>query len=228
MKVLGVLGGMGPEATVAFLAKVVKKTPARKDQDHIHIVMDMDPSVPDRTEAILSGRRDEVVEVLCRMARRLVELGAEVLAIPCNTAHAFLEDLRREVPVRVLDMVEEVVRAVPEVGRVGLLATTGTVRSGLYRKAFFEVGMETLEPSPSHQEALMGAVRAVKAGRHEEALGPLEEAARELRDAGAEVLVVGCTELSLLLSRWEPPLPCVDSLDVLAEASVREALGGSS
>lgn len=222
------MGGMGPEATVAFLTKVVEKTPARKDQDHIHIVMDMDPSVPDRTEAILSGRRDEVVEVLCRMARRLVELGAEVLAIPCNTAHAFLEDLRREVPVRVLDVVEEVVRAVrtlPEVGRVGLLATTGTVRIGLYRKAFLRVGMEALEPSPSHQEALMWAIRAVKAGRHEEALGPLEEAAEELKDAGAEALVVGCTELSLLLSRWEPPLPCVDSLDVLAEASVREVFG---
>ncbi|HID11355.1 MAG TPA: amino acid racemase [Candidatus Latescibacteria bacterium] len=227
-KVLGVLGGMGPEATVAFLAKVVEKTPAERDQDHLHVVVDMDPSVPDRTDALLSGRTGPVVEALSRMARRLVGMGAELLAIPCNTAHVFLDEIREAVPVPVLDMIGEVVETVTgatsHLERVGLLATTGTMRSGLYRRRFSEFGVEVLEPPFPDQGRLMKGIRAIKAGKHEEALKSFRDVAGNLSEAGAQVLVTGCTELSLLLPRWEPPVPCFDALDILAEAAVREAL----
>lgn len=222
---LGVLGGMGPMATVDFYRKVVAATGARRDQEHVPVVVWADPSVPDRTAA-LTGEGPDPTPWLVEGARTLQAAGATVLAMPCNTAHAFLPAVRDAVTVPVLDMVAEtcraVARTVPAGGRVGVLATAGTIRAGLYQRALPRYGLVHLAPPPVVQQAVTGAISSIKAGGPPGAgRASLARAAAEFVRAGAEVLVAGCTELDLVAHRMRFPVVVVDSTSVLAEASVR-------
>jgi len=220
-KTIGVVGGMGPMATVEFFRRLVAKTDAASDQEHVHILIDNDPSVPDRTGALLRGEENPV-PALQRMARRLEAAGAELLAMPCNTAHAFIEEIRVAVSIPVLDMIEETAAAV-DGGPVGLLATDGTIETGLYQRALATRRIDTVSPGATDQATVMEIIRAVKAGEDLDRLtGRIAPVIDRLAAAGAKAAVAACTELSLLAGkrleiRW------IDALDVLVRAALRHA-----
>ena len=228
-KVIGVLGGMGPAATADFYQKIIRATPAASDQDHLTVLIYSNPQVPDRTAAI-RGEGPDPLPVLVAGVELLVRGGADLIAIPCVTAHYFYDGLQRATAVPILHLVGETVTAVlsrhPGRRRVGLLATTGTLQARLF-EAFFEPrGLQVLRPDPQVQTALvMGAIYRVKAeGAHPALRDRIHGAAEHLIRRGAEVIVAGCTEVPLLVQDGDLSIPVVDATLVLAEAAVRAAL----
>lgn len=216
MKTLGVLGGMGPAATVAFLARVQALTPAQSDQDHIRIIADINPQVPDRNRA-----PDAAEAVLGGMALRLRDAGAQVLAMPCNTAHAQAAGIRK-VGLPFIDMIAETTAAATAGGarKIGVLATPGG--EALYTRSLQATGVKILRLGGADREAFMGCVYAVKRGDVGE--GPRAEMKRlaaALVSEGAQVVIAGCTEVPLLLGTGDVSVPLVDSAEVLAAACVR-------
>ena len=228
MRTIGVLGGMGPEATVDFLAKIVRATPAARDQDHLHVLVDSNPAVPDRSAAI-AGRGPDPAPVLREMAEHLVAWGAEVLVMPCNTAHYFHERVSAGLAVPLLHMMRETAdhirRGWPTARTVGLLATDATISAGLYHRALANRGLDVLVPDRDAQAMVMGAIfgaDGVKAGHHHHPRRWLEVVAAGLVAQGADVVVAGCTEVPVVLSATDVTVPLVDATEVLARAAVRE------
>ena len=179
-KVVGVLGGMGPLATADFYTKLVRLTPARADQDHLRVIIDSNPKIPDRTAA-LRGEGPDPTEALVATARGLERAGADLIAIPCNSAHAYLQAIRGSVGIPVLDIMEEVAAAaaalVPRPRAAGLLATSGTMQARLYHRALASRGIDVVEPAAA-------AVRAaLSGGPAEEFPGPAERSST-LRSPG--------------------------------------------
>jgi aspartate racemase len=229
-KVVGILGGMGPASTAALFLEIVRATPISREQDHLRIIVDNNPKVPDRTEVLQSGDTGSAIRELCETARNLERAGAEVIGMPCNTAHAFLAEIRASVGVQVLDMVDEAVRATRRLhGKgavIGLVATDGTLETGLYRQALERHGLVAVGPGCDTQAAVMDVIAGVKLGevseRSRELLaGALEDLSRQ----GAGFLIAACTEISLVFRRHPPELGWVDPLRALARALVREAIG---
>ena len=220
MTILGILGGMGPVATVAFMARVQALTPATRDEDHLRMLVDLNPQVPNRhTSPQAAGA------TLGEMAVRLREAGAQVLAMPCNTAHAHADAIRAA-GLPFIDMIAATVEAVTATGatRIGVLATPGG--EALYAGALAKAGLEIVRLAGTDREAFMAAVFAVKAG--DDGAGPRGEMRRlaaALVTAGAGAVVAGCTEVPLLLGAEDVSVPLVDSAEVLAAECVRMCLG---
>ena len=220
MKTLGVLGGMGPAATVAFLARVQALTPAKGDEDHVRVVMDMNPQVPNRhSQPEAAGR------ALGEMALRLRDAGAEVLAMPCNTAHAHAAAIRAA-GVPFIDMVAETAKAAAAGGatRIGVLATPGG--EALYAAALTAEGVEMVRLSEADRARFMRVVFGVKAGDvGAEQRAAMQGLAEALVAAGAEGIIGGCTEVPLLLDSANVVVPLTDSAEVLARVCVAICLG---
>ncbi|WP_295207145.1 amino acid racemase [uncultured Brevundimonas sp.] len=218
-KILGVIGGMGPAATVAFLARVQALTPADGDADHIRVVMDLNPQVPDR-----NTRPGEAEVVLGQMAEGLAAAGAEVIAMPCNTAHAQAGAIRAACEAKGLGFIDMIAAtadaaAASGVKRIGVLATPGGER--LYTQALAARGVDTVLLEGADREAFMGLVYGVKRGDvGEAARAGMLRLAQALAEAGADGLIAGCTEVPLLLRAEDAPIPLTDSAEVLAQASV--------
>jgi aspartate racemase len=228
-KVIGVLGGMGPESTAELLLRITRLTPAATEQDHFRVIVDSNPKIPNRTEALLSGDMEPVIKALATTARNLEAAGAEIIGIPCNTAHAFLPDILEAIDTPVVDMVDEAAKRARshfDAGTViGLLATDGTLRSRLYHDALANHGLVGLAPSaPGLQFAIMDGLDTVKLhGVSEEVSKAMALGVKDLAENGAAALIAGCTEVSLVLGSFPPDLPWLDPLQILAEALVREA-----
>ena len=228
---IGILGGMGPLATADLYRKLILATPATRDQEHLPVVIDADPRVPDRTAA-LRGTGDDPLPALVAGATRLRDAGAEVGLIVCNTAHAFLPALRERVPLAFLDMIAETAARVaaeyPSVRRAGLLATRGTIEARLYHRALEAHNIEAMTLDAAAQERLIdGAIALVKGGTAGPEPGDLlAEAARRLVVAGAEVVLAACTEIPLALGPAAVSVPLLDPTQILAEAAVRSARDG--
>jgi aspartate racemase len=226
--VVGILGGMGPLATADFYRKVVRATPARRDQEHLHVVVWADPSVPDRTVAV-SGRGPDPTPWLRRGARHLEAMGAEIIATPCNTAHAFLPRVMSSIRARMLDMIEETAREIrhahPTIRSIGLLASEGTVQAGLYEAKLQQAGVRVLIPDEATQRSnVTAAIRSVKAGETgPECTGLLAAAAHSLARRGAQAVIAGCTEFPLILDEAAAGLPVIDPTSILARSVVRSA-----
>lgn len=226
--IIGILGGMGPAATADLYTKLIAATPATRDQEHLHVIIWADPSVPDRTDALLHGGADPM-PLLLRGARALAADGADLIAIPCNTAHAFLSALARDVAVPFLDMMEETASFVelhhPTIARVGLLATSGTCQVGLYQEAFARHHVEVVVPPDALQErCVTAAIRRVKMGDSGAGVTALlQEAAAGLVTRGAEAVITGCTELPLVFHDGDAAVPVIDPTAALAAAIVRRA-----
>ncbi|MDI5971028.1 amino acid racemase [Streptomyces sp. SL13] len=228
---VGVLGGMGPAATADFYRRLIAATGAATDQEHLPVAIWADPRTPDRTAALLDGGPDPR-PWLASGTRWLVDAGCEVLAMPCNTAHAFLATVRAEAgDAYVVDMVEQTAAAVAARhpgARAAVMATPGTVRSGLYTRALGRRGLEPVVPDEGRQRLITAAIRAGKAGADpREAAAVLTPVLESLVAAGADVVVTACTELPLLHHHsgdW--PLPVVDSTEVLATTTVELAQAG--
>ena len=228
-RTVGIIGGMGPGATCMFFERIIRRTPAARDQEHLHVIINSDTSVPDRTEALL-GRAESPVPHLVRSARLLEAAGARLLAMPCVTAHAFIGDLRRAIQTPLLSIVEETTRAIendyPHVECVGILATDGTLEADVF--APLAERFRLVRPSEAGQRGVMAAVygpSGVKTiGPNGQATELLTRAAAELVESGAEAIVAGCTEIPLALKQEAVGVPLIDTLDVLARAVVREAM----
>ncbi|GHF66434.1 aspartate racemase [Amycolatopsis bartoniae] len=226
--IIGILGGMGPLATADLYRKIIHSTPAARDQDHLPVVVWADPSVPDRTTA-LTARGADPTPWLIRGAHRLEALGADVIAVPCNTAHAFLPEVRNTARARIMDMIEEtsryVTRELPHIATVGVLASAGVVQAGLYHGPLERAGLTVLVPEePSQRAHVSAAIRLIKGGDTGEApRQALTQAARALVARGAEALIAGCTEFPLVLISTAAGLPVIDPTWVLARATVRAA-----
>lgn len=218
---LGVLGGMGPAATVEFLARLQAYTPAEKDQDHIRVIADINPRAPDRN---VPG--SQAGGVLAEMADGLRGAGAEVLAMPCNTAHAHADMIQRASGLPLVDMIELAAEAAGQTGamRVGVLGTKGALK--LYREYLAAHAMGLIALPPERQEAFMQTLYRIKAGDlGEDATSEMQAYAEELRKAGAEVLIAGCTEVPLVLDNEDVRLRLIDPGDLLARHCVAVCLG---
>jgi aspartate racemase len=224
-KTIGIVGGMGPLATSDLFRKIIEVTEAASDQDHAHVLIDNNTNIPDRTAAILHGGADPVPE-LTKSAQRLKEAGADLLIMPCNTAHYFYEQVAPQAGIPFLHMIRETAETLRRQGRrcVGLLATDGTVQSGVYGKAFEEAGIEMLCPDAAGQQAVMDVIyKGIKAGNMQIDLTGFEKAMDDLLARGAEVLVLGCTELPVAFQEFAIDRPNIDPTHVLASAAVRFA-----
>jgi aspartate racemase len=225
--VVGVLGGMGPEATIDLMRRVMAATPAADDADHIHLLVDQNPKVPSRIRALIDRTGPSPADELVRMARNLESAGATTLAIACNTAHAYAGDIAASVSIPLLDMValtaDEVAGRPLRHRRVGMLASTAVLQLGLYERAFGAYGIETRYPGSQEQEKVLGLIKAVKAGHAAELRPDFNRLARLLWTDDVDLLVVACTELSLLVDGLDADIPMVDALDVLVRGIVDKA-----
>ncbi|MBT6094247.1 MAG: amino acid racemase [Rhodospirillaceae bacterium] len=225
--VLGILGGMGPLATVDFMQKVIEATPATRDQDHIPLLVHAVPQVPDRAEAILTGS-DEPLAWLQEGTKILRAAGAEAIAIPCNTAHYWYDNLTSELDIPVLHIVDAAAAQLQSIGitngTVGLLATKGTVAAGVYQKRFEKLGFTCLAPGDALQsDNVTAGIAAVKAGDLQSGRVLLEAAARNLAQHNCKSIVLGCTEIPIVLTADMSPAPgtgYLDATQALARAAV--------
>jgi len=227
-KVIGILGGMGPLATVDLFRRIVMKTPAKKDQDHPRIIIYNNSKVPDRTAYIL-GRGEDPLPELIDSAKKLEEWGADFIIMPCNTAHYFMEEIQKAVSIPLVSMIEATAEHIEKLGlkRVGLLATTGTIVTGIYQKALGRRGIKAIAPSEEDQEKVMkGIYEGVKAGSLELGRGLLLEVVKKL-ERESEGIIAGCTEVSVALKQEDLSVPLIDPMDVIAEKAVKLALGES-
>ncbi|MGO4585527.1 aspartate/glutamate racemase family protein [Arthrobacter sp. 2RAF6] len=227
--VVGILGGMGPAATADFYLKLVQATPASSDQEHLQVLIWSDPTIPDRTDALLTHGADPTPALIAG-AQLLQQSGAAMLAVPCNTAHAFLAAVQAAVDIPIVHMIEETANHVqlltPHVHRVGLLSTTGTQKAGLYQAWLDKKGIEVLSPDAESQEHLvMASIRDIKAGKSGTAVRPqFITAARKLIDVGAQAIIAGCTEVPVGLAAGDIEVPLIDPARILAESLVQRVL----
>lgn len=230
---IGVVGGVGPAATVDFLNKIVRNTSAGRDQEHVKVVVEQNPQIPDRTENLIGAGVDPTI-ALYSTCKKLEADDADIIAIPCNTAHAFAERIQPYLSIPIVNMLHETAECIKrdygECRTVGLLATSGTIASRVYHDAINAAGFDLLVPDDHNQARVMNAIygpRGVKAGFTEgECLDDLLCAMASLVERGAEVIVLGCTELPLLVDRSDAfpvagrSVPVLDPTDILAKACV--------
>jgi len=238
---LGIVGGVGPAATVDFMGKVVRNTPAGRDQDHIKMVVEQNPQIPDRTANLLYQQTDPTL-ALYATCKRLACEGANAIAIPCNTAHAYVETLQAHVQVPIVNMLSETIAFIKRTygadRQVGLLATSGTLQSHVYHRAAARAGLSLLVPDAAAQALVMRAIygeQGVKAGHTQgQCKDDLLAAAAHLVEKGASVLILGCTELPLILPQADDfqvgsaRVALVDPTNVLAQRCVQLALAQGS
>lgn len=219
---LGIIGGVGPLATMFIGEMIVRRTKAATDQEHVHTIIDNDTNIPDRTAYILDNTKENPVPILIEDAKKLASVGADIIAIPCNTAHTFYEQLAEGSPVPVLHMIRETAKRAHDLGakRVGILATTGTLTSRMYQNALQEFGITPVVPDAGMKEKVMAIIYDyVKAGKDvtKEDWQPIEDAMIAL---GCDRIILGCTELSIVNRDLKLSEKYIDSLIVLAECAV--------
>ncbi|MDR1857392.1 MAG: amino acid racemase [Desulfovibrio sp.] len=230
-RIAGILGGMGPEATVDLMQRIIRNTPASDDADHVRCLVDLNPKVPSRIKALIDGDGEDPAPAMIRMAQGLEASGADFLAIACNTAHHYHGRVRDAVGIPVLDMVCLAVRAakarMPAGGSVvGILASPAVRMVRLYEEAMRAEGLRPLYLDPPDEDRLFAVIKAVKQGD----TGParraeLSDAVGSLQARGADVCLVACTELSALLEGEDDRI--VDAAETLAREIVRKAKGGT-
>lgn len=230
-KTIGIIGGMGSAATVDLFRKIVELTPAEKDQEHLRIVIDNNPRIPDRLQAIFHDGEDPVPAIL-KMALNLQSIGADFLLMPCNTAHVFLERLNAKLDIPFLSIIEcsaEHIRQYhPAVSKVGLLGTDVTIYTGAHREIFASHNLEIIIPGNiTQQNCVMQSIygsESLKAGNIAVPHQLLTQASNELIELGAEVILLGCTELPLAMQQADIAVPLIDANAVLAQAAIDFAL----
>jgi len=232
-KVIGILGGMGPEATIDLFTRIVKKTKVKKDQDHLRILIDNNPKIPDRTKAI-QKKGPSPLRKLVRSAKTLEAAGADFIVIPCVTAHYYYKSLQKRIKVPILHIVEETMKYIQAkfkgIQKIGLIATTGTIQTGLFQKYFSHMGIALILPTPYIQKRWV--MEAIYGKKGIKATGPSEDskrliliASQHLMEHGAQAIIAGCTEVPLVLRDDDLPVPVIDPVSILAETSIEKARG---
>ena len=219
---LGVIGGLGPMATAYYLELVVRMTDAKRDQEHPEIIVMNVPSIPDRTAYILGKSEENPLRPMVELGKQMKNIGATVIATPCITAHYFHEALQDGIGLPVIHAIRATAQLLRDGGvkKVGLMATDGTVQSGIFQRQVEELGMELVLPSPDAQKGVMALIYdQIKAGVKPD-MDLFASIRDDLRRSGAEAVVLGCTELSLLKKEQELGSGILDALEVLAKESV--------
>ena len=227
MKTIGIMGGMGPMATVDLMQKVIVATKAIKDQEHIHTVVDNNTNIPDRSECIFSKGPSPVPEMV-KSAERLTAMGADVIIIGCNTAHYFLPEVQKQVKTPFINMIEETAKFCAEEGyrMLGLLASAGTCASGIYKTAFENLGMTLIHPDEAEQEIIHAMIYdGVKATNYNYDATPAQNVLRDMEQRGVEAFILGCTEVPVAVQMYKLQGCFVDATEVLAEKAVAWAGG---
>ena len=230
-KTAGVIGGMGPEATVDFMSRVLALTPAKADQDHVRMIVHNNPQVPDR-QVDTPEQHTAVMAALAVMASDLEQIGADFLVMPCNTAHGFLDEVCATSGIPFISIIDETVTAVrlakSDATRVGLLATDVCLASDLYQRALGAADLTVLLPSPIGQSTIMELVFRIKAGEQgPDVVAAMHRQADELIRQGAEVVIAGCTEIPLVIIPEDLAVPYLSSTAVLAQRTVDLCTGKS-
>ena len=222
MKTLGVIGGLGPMATAYFMQLVIEMTEAVTDQEHIPMIIYNCPQIPDRTNYLLGISEENPGPQIIECGRKIAAAGAELMAIPCITAHALYPEFEQELDVPVLHIIRETAAYLKKEGirKVGLEATDGTVSTGVFQKELEQQGIEVVLPSKEKQEMVMHIIyNNVKAGRRVD-MDRFQQVEEELHEKGAEVIILGCTELSMISRDEKIGHGYLDAMEVLARAAV--------
>lgn len=228
MKTIGIIGGMGPLATVDLYRRIVLRTKATKDQDHVHVIVDSNTNIPDRTKAIIGNGEDPTIELM-KSAKMLEQAGADFLIMPCNTAHYFIEVIKESVHIPFVNMLEETVKhTYNKYGKdtvVGILATDGTIKSKIYEEYYSKLGIRTVVPGKTQEKIMKFIYEVIKGGNYDEGTDLLFECVEELKDMGADTFLLGCTELSSAQYLYKFEGPFINPMEVLTEASIVYAGG---
>lgn len=223
-KTVGIIGGMGPAATALLFQKLIDHTDAKTDAGHMHIVIDNNPAIPDRTAAILKGENTPAV-CICESGKKLEAMGAELLLIPCNTSHYFYSYIQEQLHVPVVNMIGETAEECLKRGytKVGVLATTGTCKTHTYDRELQKFGIETVYPGEEGQKKVMEIIYdQVKAGKTADA-SIIRKYLKEMAENGVQAFILGCTELPFALKDGDFGYHFLDSLDILAKRTVELA-----
>ena len=222
--ILGVLGGMGPQATNTFYQRIIDRTQAETDQEHLRVLIWSDAKIPDRTAGILAGpeEAEKVYEALLAGAKLLEGAGCTVLAIPCNTSHYFADRLQARLGIPIIHMIRETVAALQAMGKktVGILATDGTVQTGIYQKELIAAGLTPVTLPEGLQKTVMSIIYdEIKKGEtgSREKFGEVDA---WLRQAGCDCAILGCTELSVYRNLHSLPPYYIDAMEVLAQQAI--------
>lgn len=219
---LGVIGGLGPIATAHFLELVINMTDAKTDQEHLSMIIYNAPTVPDRTAHILDNSAPNPLPEMLRIGQALAQQDAKYIAIPCMTAHYFFRELEAGIPATLINSIRETAKHLKANGieKVGIMATDGTVQSGIFHKELEAVGLTPIVPDAEQQKNVMHLIfRNVKAGTPAE-MDRFFAAADNLRRRGAQAIILGCTELSLIKRDYPIGPGFLDAMEVLAQQSV--------
>jgi aspartate racemase len=227
VKTLGILGGLGPEATAFFYKKVVNFTPVRRDQDHIPTIIFSNTQIPDRVTSITKGNTSAVIDFLQKTARTIEVAGADVLVIPCNTAHYFTTDVLMSITIPFINMIEETGKTITSdktIKSVGIMATDCTVSTRLFHSVLESKGVSVIALTPELQKIVMDCITAVKAGdvtlSRRQTLDPV---IAFLKNHGADRIILGCTEIPLVMDL--DPIDCaIDPMDILAKRAIQHCL----
>ena len=223
-KTVGIIGGMGPGATALLFQKLIDYTDAKSDAEHMHIIIDNNTAIPDRTTAILKGENTPALYIV-ESGKKLEMCGAELLLIPCNTSHYFYDDIQEQLSVPVVNMIAETAKVCLNNGytKVGVLATTGTCNTDTYGRELNKFGVETVYPDVEGQKKVMEIIYdQVKAGRKIN-VQILDQTLKKMASKGAQAFILGCTELPFAIKNGDFGYHFLDSLDILARRAVEMA-----
>ena len=232
-KIIGILGGMGPEATLDCFGKIIQNTPASTDQQHLRIIIDSNPKVPDRTPAIV-GSGESPVPTIIKGCQTLERAGADFIIIPCVSAHFFLNEILPQSPLPILSIIDATAEIItqdyPEIHVVGLIAASGTVKGEKFQTRLAEDGITTVVPDKNNQSKIMAAIYDIKNSQskrsREDITATLITAAQDLislEPDGAQGIIAGCTEIPLAIQQKHLPVPYFDALTILARAAIHKA-----
>ena len=228
MKTIGIIGGMGPLATVHLYERIVLRTKSLKDQDHVHVLIDSNTNIPDRTKAIIGNGEDPTVELI-KSARILENGGADFLIMPCNTAHYFIDIIKESVHIPFINMPEETVKyTYDKYGSdtvVGILATDGTIKSKIYENYYSKLGIKTIVPEKTQEKLMKFIYDVIKGGNYDQGTDLLFKCVEELKSLGADTFLLGCTELSSAQYLYKFEGPFINPMEVLTEKSIIYAGG---
>lgn len=221
---LGIIGGMGSQATAYFFNRIVEKTQAEKDQEHIDIIILNHSTLPDRTSVILSGNYSEFISAIIEDAKKLEYLGVSNIAIPCNTSHFFYDMLQQHINIPIINMVKETIKYIiknnKDIKKIGIMATDGTIFTKTYEKECILSGIEAIIPSQEKQKIVMSIIYdEIKNGK-KGSLNRFMSVVDELRNKGCETIILACTELSYFKEYHTIPDYCIDSMDILVMKSI--------
>lgn len=226
---IGILGGMGPEATVRMFTLIVERTKAETDQEHIPVLIFNNPKIPDRTGAIIGGGPSPLPSLIAS-AQKLESAGADLIIMPCHTAHYYYDEIITHITIPFLHLQEEtgrfLVKEYKSLKKFGLLGTIATIRTGLFQRIFQRMGLEIIAPDETGQQKIMTAIygpEGMKKGFKREPRELLLTVIEDLKKQGVEAIVAGCSEISLVLNAEELQLRVADPLRIIAEAAIIKA-----